>query len=653
MAPVTSSVQQLVNENPPKDFLTAAELLIKFASNVLKSPHDQKYRKIRLGNPTVENKLLPVSGAMECLFEMGFVEDGEFLSLPQSAPLSVLSHMRSQLETERALAARTTPPSGASQGPVVSSDGVPLGPTQATGRGATSAPVAPVNTDNQQMLSEATFFRKLQSGMQTVLVYENARLQQKARDVIPISQLEEEARETLASFSEPQEAGSNPGTGSDPGALSLDIRDCLVLALLKWFKTSFFKWVDAPACKRCGGKTSFQSGGQPTAEELRYEGNRVEVYRCNVCGELTRFVRYNNPGKLLETREGRCGEWANCFTLCCRALGFEARYVLDWTDHVWTEVYSESQQRWVHCDPCENACDKPLIYEVGWGKKLTYIIAFSVDDIEDVTWRYSADFEALLSRRKECREMWLVKTLYNLDKSKWTSMPEGKKNQRLKRKVAELVEFMTPKKADGKNLSGRSTGSVEWRLARGEMGTQPAQEAFTFTPTANEKAEGCLHVQYSCKDDAYTRVSSGNAKTRGWQACVNEGENIFRKEELDWKMVYLARTEGSSSATISWKFDFAGSGLCVDKVDVRADHAVYENGKVTWTLCTEETCVPFTGGPQLQTVTGISGATSFTLNVHLTGGRGGIAWQHTQLFRQSMEDSEVQPFEVKVILKKH
>ena len=105
--------------------------------------------------------------------------------------------------------------------------------------------------------------------------------------------------------------------------------------------------------------------------------SRVESYLCLKCNTQVRYPRYNSILKLMETRNGRCGEWANCFTALVKSLGHEARFVLDWTDHVWTEAYITAENRWVHMDSCENAYDAPKMYEKGWGKKLTYVVSLN------------------------------------------------------------------------------------------------------------------------------------------------------------------------------------------------------------------------------------------------------------------------------------
>ncbi|XP_071167809.1 peptide-N(4)-(N-acetyl-beta-glucosaminyl)asparagine amidase-like [Mytilus edulis] len=626
MAPTPSSIISLSTENPKDDFVQAAKIILKFADNILSNPNEEKYRKIRLGNPTVETKLLPIVGALECIFEMGFQEDGEYLTLPRTSPISQVKTIRDSLiqEIQKVSPVSVNGPQAAG------------GSVQPTRSISQPKPSTSAILPNYQQL-ERQFFQKIESNLSHVLKYENQGLQAKARHVIPTQHLIEKAQKSFQALAQSGNVGD------------IGIRDCLILELLAWFKNSFFKWVDAPPCDTCGGKPTSVGMATPTADDTRWGAGRVENYKCEKCQKFIRFPRYNSPEKLLETRCGRCGEWANCFTLCCRAMGFEARYVLDWTDHVWTEVYSPSQKRWLHCDPCENICDKPLLYESGWGKQLTYVLAFSADEVQDVSWRYSSKHSELLTRRRECRETWLVQVLHKLWNGKLSSVTDTRKQEMVNRLLTELVEFITPKSTEGQNLSGRTTGSLAWRQARGEVGTASAESKpeYVFNLTEDEKKSKTFHIRYSCAKDEYVRMSDLDAdKVEGFSSCLFKCEEMFRKEEQDWKMVYLARKEGSSKSSLTWKFDF--KGLKISKLEVRISSAVYEDGVISWLLCSDSTCAMLKGSNEFQTVHDLEGEDGMTITADLSGGKGDNAWQHTQLFRQSNTDLEFCPFEVKV-----
>ncbi|KAG1139223.1 hypothetical protein G6F38_009988 [Rhizopus arrhizus] len=190
-------------------------------------------------------------------------------------------------------------------------------------------------------VQEKSFLSHLERNGTVAFLYESRDLLDKAMEVIPLQRLYDEA--------EAEESGS--------------LEDLLVRRLLHWFKNDFFVWVNNAPCDYCSNAQTQSIGlGTPNAEDLKYGAHTIELYQCTTCRQVTRFPRYNDPGKLLETRRGRCGEWANCFALCCRAIGADARIVYDTTDHVWTEVYSEYEQRWIHCDSCEEAWDKVYAY---------------------------------------------------------------------------------------------------------------------------------------------------------------------------------------------------------------------------------------------------------------------------------------------------
>lgn len=306
---------------------------------------------------------------------------------------------------------------------------------------------------------DAQFLARVQSSYSHVKQYSDGKLQQAARETIPIAELERLANESRAK------------TGGD-----VSFRDSLLLELLHWFKKDFFKWVNAPDCGNCGGagdKTMKSCGAvMPSAEERADAAGVTEIYQCSACNCQTRFPRYNSLKKLLTWRKGRCGEFSNCFTLCCIAMGFEARHVVDWTDHVWTEVWSESQQRWLHCDSCEDKCDIPAIYESGWGKKLNYCIAFAETHIVDVTRRYTRKWEEVVTRRTLINEE-LLQTQIQAANEQIAAMLEPERLVILfERMESERKELDSPPPENPQGLEGRVSGSLEWKILRGEAGPQ-------------------------------------------------------------------------------------------------------------------------------------------------------------------------------------
>nr|XP_048693163.1 peptide-N(4)-(N-acetyl-beta-glucosaminyl)asparagine amidase [Caretta caretta] len=790
-APPRSRAVSELCQNARDTFLEASRLLLTYADNILRHPNEEKYRSIRIGNPAFSTRLLPVRGAVECLFEMGFEEGETHLVFPKEASIEQLHKIRDliagernsrlsessqtqrsgssqtvtsmqhivpqssraadstlipvnrQLQTSAAQSAemrgklQVTMQSSSAQVTMMESQNRKRAPAwterevrdliavwgeesvlselrssfrnaktflkisqgmkdrghnrhpkqcrvklkelrqayQKTreansrsgsepqtcrfydelhailGGSATTTPAVLFDSfngdggntevgfgdeedddeeevvdssqqasgetgfpDSQELFleSETIFFKTLQSNFQHVQVYENQSLQKKALASIPVQALKEKAQEKLAQAKKVDE-----GT-------HVNEDDFLLLELLQWFKGEFFQWVNNLACSKCGGQTEPKGLLPPNDEDLRWNANRVENHHCNQCQFSNRFPRYNNPEKLLETRRGRCGEWANCFTLCCRAIGFEARYVWDSTGI--------------------NALEH-LKLSISMHKNGTYKIIRSILEVVDVTWRYSCKHEELLSRRTQVKEAALRETIERLNKLRQQSLSESRKRVLLERIIVELVEFISPKTPKPGELGGRISGSMAWRVARGEIGSERRKEVI-FIPSGKEKTSKLFHLSYNIVEDSYTRLSNNNEKITGWEEGVWKTESLWRKVETDWKMVYLARKEGSSSSYICWKFECGSVGLKIDNISIRTNSQTFHSGRIRWRLRSNIAEVDLTGDKILRSYSDFSDATEVILEAELSGGDGDIAWQHTQLFRESLSNSGENSLEI-------
>lgn len=95
---------------------------------------------------------------------------------------------------------------------------------------------------------------------------------------------------------------------------------------------------------------------------------------------------------------------------------------------------------------------------------------------------------------------------------------------------------------------GRTSGASAWRLARNEMSIITEEQKWIWLVNSSDIVNNSITIRYSASLDRYDYIS-GNTKIKelcNWHEGAYEHQNLFRKKERDWKMVYLARNGKSN-----------------------------------------------------------------------------------------------------------
>jgi peptide-N4-(N-acetyl-beta-glucosaminyl)asparagine amidase len=201
-----------------------------------------------------------------------------------------------------------------------------------------------------------------------------------------------------------------------------------IVPLLRWFKNDFMKWTPKdPVCEMCVNRSkghgnviegssssssrSVAATASPPIMQIKkiiignsWKIRKLELFICNSCNYEYAFPRYAEVLKIAETKTGRCSEWSMLFGAMLSSLGIKTRIVHDFLDHCWNEAMLSQPEgeQWVHVDSTLDypiSLNHPHHYEKNWTKEYEYVLAFTADEVEDVTQTYTLKWEAIQQRR--------------------------------------------------------------------------------------------------------------------------------------------------------------------------------------------------------------------------------------------------------------
>lgn len=153
--------------------------------------------------------------------------------------------------------------------------------------------------NNYQTQIEQQIVSTILSSLKCFEIYKDLQLHTKVKEICPWEQLSLESSKKMSKIKR----------NSTEDTIKIDSRDLFLIELLNWFKKDYFQWFQEPICKQCSTdnkliQMKLNRYSDSNFEEKKWRASNVEIYKCLLCNNESRFPRYNHPLKLLETRTG-------------------------------------------------------------------------------------------------------------------------------------------------------------------------------------------------------------------------------------------------------------------------------------------------------------------------------------------------------------